>query len=301
MFHEIYGSYFLAVTEILGKAVDGTLDGKTLRKIVNEKAFAESGLSIPDALERGEWRLLDEEYDTPLMNPPERPMTLLEKRWLKSLLFDPRIQLFSPDATGLEDVKPLFTPDMFVYFDRYEDGDPFHDAKYVEHFHVILRALKEKKWIQVEYLGKYGAVRQFACRPERLEYSSKDDKFRLVCADAAGTMNLARIENCQVLEEAPQSNEMEMVPMRALSGKNRLTLELVDEYGALERVLLHFSHLEKETKRLENHKYKVILHYDKSDEAEILIRVLSFGSKVKVTEPKELIEKIRDRLRSQWS
>ena len=54
-------------------------------------------------------------------------------------------------------------------------------------------------------------------------------------------------------------------------------MELTDERGARERVLLHFFHLEKETKRLDDTHYQVTLHYEQNDETEILIRILSFG------------------------
>lgn len=285
------------MTEILSQAVQGNLTGTTLRKIVNEKAFAESGLVIPDALENGTWKLLDETYETPLRNPPKMPMTLLQKRWLKALLLDPRIRLFAPDTAGLEEVKPLFTPDMFVYFDRYGDGDPFDDADYVEHFRTILLALREKKHLEIQYVGKHGTARQFICLPERLEYSAKDDKFRLVYADSAGVINLARIVSCQIAADENTHHEAEYRKME----KGQVTFDLIDERGALERVLLHFSHLEKETKRLNDHTYRVILYYDKSDETEILIRILSFGAKVQVIEPEEFIEKIRKRLARQLS
>ena len=81
--------------------------------------------------------------------------------------------------------------------------------------------------------------------------------------------------------------------------KCSLTFELIDERGALERVMLHFSHLEKETKRLDEKRYQVTIRYDRGDETEILIRILSFGPNVRVTAPEEFIEKIRERLLKQ--
>lgn len=88
-----------------------------IEKIVEEKAFCESGLEIMDALRRGKsstnpktgrWPLLDKNGRALIKNETYRPLTLLEKRWLKSLLSDPRIALFHPDESGLEDVEPLF-------------------------------------------------------------------------------------------------------------------------------------------------------------------------------------------------
>ena len=45
--------------------------------------------------------------------------------------------------------------------------------------------------------------------------------------------------------------------------------------------------------------YQITLHYDKNDETEILIRILSFGAVVRVTAPESFREKIRQRLAMQ--
>ena len=78
-----------------------------------------------------------------------------------------------------------------------------------------------------------------------------------------------------------------------------MTFLLREERNALERVLLHFSHLEKETVRLEEDLYQVTLRYDKEDETELLIRILSFGPVLQVTAPDSFIALIRERLAHQ--
>ena len=80
-----------------------------------------------------------------------------------------------------------------------------------------------------------------------------------------------------------------------------MTFELMDHRNALERVLLHFSHLEKETRKLEEGKYLVTLKYDKEDETELVIRILSFGPFIRVTEPESFIDLIRERLVKQMA
>lgn len=138
LFHELYGSYFRVVSAVLEEAVSGTLTSHRLGQLVREKAFAESVLTIPAALQGGEWPLVDCTMGTPLHHPPTRPLTTLEKRWLKALLLDPRIQLFGVAGDGLEEVESLFIPEMFVYFDRYSDGDPYKDPSYIERFQTVL-------------------------------------------------------------------------------------------------------------------------------------------------------------------
>lgn len=104
LFSEIYGSYFNVVAAVLTEAVEETLTAGKLTAIVQEKAFAESVLSIPAALQSDAWPLLDSNFHTVLREKPTMPLTTLQKRWLKALLTDPRIALFHPDTSGLEDV-----------------------------------------------------------------------------------------------------------------------------------------------------------------------------------------------------
>ena len=74
-----------------------------------------------------------------------------------------------------------------------------------------------------------------------------------------------------------------------------------DERNALERTMLHFAHFEKQTERTGDDLYRVTLFYDKDDETEMVIRILSFGTKIKVIEPENFINLIKDRLKRQKS
>ena len=148
LFHEIYGSYFNTVAEVLSEACNGTLTDKRLHEIVRSKAFDESVLEIPYAL-KNDWSLLTDDMKTPVKHSPSMPLTTLQKRWLKALLRDPRIKLFGVTDEGLEDVEPLYSHDTFYYFDRYTDGDPYNDERYKLHFQTILRAIKEKSFITI--------------------------------------------------------------------------------------------------------------------------------------------------------
>ena len=78
-----------------------------------------------------------------------------------------------------------------------------------------------------------------------------------------------------------------------------LVLELKDERNALERAMLHFSHLNKETERIGEDLYKITLFYEREDETELLIRVLSFGPVLKVVFPDDFTEKLVQRLKKQ--
>ena len=172
--------------------------------------------------------------------------------------------------------------DTFVRFDQYADGDPYSDPNYVHCFRMVLRAIHENRKMRIRFHGHTGARHSVVCNPHRLEYSEKDDKFRILVTGMwrMNTVNMARIRSCELLEEYDPASVN--VPKGHLK---ELTLLLHDERNGLERVLLHFSHFEKETQKLDERLYRITLQYDQNDETELLIRVLSFGPVLEVVAP----------------
>lgn len=296
LFSEVYGSYFNVLAEILELAVENRLTREAMQDIIRKKGFEESAFTITRNLKDQTWPLLKEDMTTPLRHVPTQPLTELQKRWMKTLLSDPRVRLFDPPAEGLEDVQPLYPADALVFFDRYGDGDPYEDPQYIRRFRILLTALREKRWLHVRFEGGNGSFHSFRCIPYYLEYSPKDDKFRLIAGIRRSTavINLARIHSVSLLEPCPPERYRPR-PMR----KQTLLLEVTDTHYALERCMHHFSHLEKETERLDENRYLLTLHYEKEDETELLIRVLSFGPRVKVLSPDPFREKLLERLKKQ--
>ena len=296
LFSEVYGTYYNVLAELLTRAVEGELTKEQMYTIIQEKGFEESILTIPENLESQVWPLLAEDMTTPLDYPPTMPLTQLQKRWMKSLTMDPRFRLFHPPVEGLEDVLPLYPKDAFVYFDQYHDGDPYEDPEYIAHFQTILRAIREKRWLEIRFQGGNGVGHCWHCIPYKLEYSLKDDKFRMITANdrVPLSVNVARLAGCTLLDTA----DPEKYKPRQQQ-KQTLVLELTDHRNALERCMLHFSHLEKETERLDENHYRLTLRYEKEDETEILIRVLSFGPLLEVVSPEPFRQRLRDRLKRQ--
>ena len=294
LFSEVYSAYFCAVAAILKEAVSGPVTPSSIDGIVREKAFAESVLTVGPALRSGEWPLLTPDGRTPLRYAPAMPLTLLEKRWLKALLLDPRVRLFDPPAEGLEDVEPLFDPNDVHWFDQYLDGDPYGDPAYVERFRTVLQALREHRKVFIVYEGTKGRRIRGAFVPGRLEYSQKDNKFRLITL--GGRRHVIRLQSlllCELDEPFHQARYHESQRQAVLE------LEIVDERKALERTMLHFSHLRKETERAGENLYRMQLWYRPEDETELVIRVLSFGPMVRVVAPEDFKRQVVQRLSKQ--
>ena len=276
-------------------AQKGELTEKRLTVLCRENAFSESFLTIVPAVKEQRWQLIDGDYRTPLRHAPTMPLTELEKRWLKAITFDSRFRLFGVEPEGLENVEPLFTPEDFTVYDRYADGDPYDDADYIARFQTILKAIREKKQLSIDYESRKSIHKRIVCRPRLLEYSEKDDKFRLILTKGdVGSINLQRISKCEIIDRDVQNTVRRHTPI-----KQTMVFYVTDERNALERSMLHFAHFEKEAERMDDKTYKVTLQFYTSDETELLIRILSFGPLIRVTEPESMVESIKERLKKQ--
>ena len=302
IFSEVYGTYYNIVADILGKAASDGLTLEQLKRIVYKDGYEESALELLPALTDERWTLLNKELKTPLRHKPSMPLTLLQKQWLKAVLLDERVRLFFTDEElaneekALEDVEPLYRPEQFVFFDRFVDGDAYKSARYRENFRQILQAIKDHTAIDASYrTNKDNVIVWTNLVPITLEYSAKDDKFRLqgMAGSRHITLNLGKIITVELGE--PLKQELPLIS----ASQEKLVLELVDERHTMMRALMHFSDLAKETEKLDDTHYLLTVFYDKNDETEMVYRVLSFGPTMKVREPEGFVELLKERLQEQ--
>ena len=305
LFSEIYSAYYNTVASIISCSQQGKLDSDLLFKIVKESAFPESFMTIGSALETGKWPLVKKDYSTNIQNIPTMPLSVLQKRWLKALCNDKRIRLFVSDEVlerlknQLQDVEALFNENDYYLYDKYSDGDPYDDSDYIKNFRTVLEAIHQKKTISVEYTGRFGQQKRFICAPCKIEYSEKDDKFRIISKvrNRHSILNIARINSCELTEKSKVDDisEEDLPDNRRTS----VTLEIYDERKAMERVMLAFAHFEKSAVQISDDVYQLTLNYDSFDETELVVRVLSFGPMVKVIEPQSFVKLIQERIESQ--
>lgn len=294
IFSELYSAYYNAVARVIGKILDGEKNPKELQSIVSSSAFEESGVAIFSAIKNEKWHLITKDMDTPIENTPTMPLTLLERRWLKAISLDPRVGLFDIEFPDLDGVEPLFTPSDYYVYDKYSDGDPFEDEEYKRKFRTILKAMREGKQIKFEMGNRNRAYSYVRCIPERLEYSEKDDKFRIITGGSrvVSTVNIAKMRFCSIYH----GNEQLTKRLSRPTNYSTVTLKITDKRNALERVMMHFAHFEKQAERIDKDTYLLKVKYDTNDEMEIVIRVLSFGPLVEVLEPISFRELVKERL-----
>jgi hypothetical protein len=294
IFSELYSAYYNAVAAIMDALLSGERSEKEISAIIAEKAFGESALSILPALKSGRWPLLRADMSPVLMHAPTMPLTLLQKRWLKAVSLDERVALFGADFSFLDGVEPLFTPSDYRVYDKYGDGDDFSDEGYIERFRIILSAVRAGTPIKVNLTNRSGKEMYAKVMPLRLEYSEKDDKFRLITDGCKylHTINLSKIRSVKYCGET-----FKHIPRE--ERYDTVTLRIKDERNALERCMLHFAHFEKRAERVGKNEYLLHVKFDHKDESEIVIRTLSFGARVKAEAPDSFVELIKKKLLAQ--
>ena len=296
IFSELYSAYYNAIASIIAEVIEGEHSEKELQKVVTERAFGESVLTIMPSFKSEKWQLVHPDLTTALEHKPTMPLTTLQKQWLKAITLDPRMKLFGVEIPGLEGVEPLFTQEDYHVYDKYSDGDPFEDEEYIRQFRVILEAMRNGTQIKFEMTNRFGKPMFIRCHPVRLEYSEKDDKFRLVTAGwrSVSTVNLAKIRACvHYTGEKPLDNEVREKLY------DIITLKVTDERNALERVMLHFAHFEKQAEKLDKNTYLLKIKYAHDDEPEMVIRILSFGPLVEVIGSENFKKLVIEKLKKQ--
>ena len=331
IFHEIYSIYYDAVTRVLQAAA--------AEKIFRKKQFSDVSVQlklpgdvdklllagfgiVPDDDNMRAFEFFEPDGTPRITRCPESPLTIPEKRWLKTILCDPRIQLFDISNQGLEDVEPYYLPRDFVVFDREGDGDPWTDEGYIKRFRTILSAMQNEQSLCISWLSRESLVCSAVCRPDRFEYSELDDRMRLWANtdDKQIKVTLARVLTCEIsdmplgLEFPPElTRPLPVAGARELEQEKRenifdngdecperLMIEITNDKNTLERSLFHFSHFQKqEIISLGDNRYRLVMSIDFDDREELVNRVISFGPYLHIVEPQWLIAKVRERLEKQ--
>ncbi len=319
LFSEIYGAYFRTVSKLLALP---ECTEQELGQIIRNFAFRESILFLPQKLRpetTESWGLLRRTANGSLApvtkHSPPGFVTVLQKRWLRAKLMDPRMRLFLSDAAlealenELQDITPLFLPGMLHYFDQFSDGDPYGSAQYRQNFQRILQAMRENEVLRITFVS--GKNKQICARflPLKLEYSQKNDKFRLFCSHrnrhgstSAGLINVGRIVRVEGTGKFgdPQKHLQDCLEERRC--RTPVQLLVTNERNGIERFMTEFAPYEKQTRYdPETGQCSVTLWYDQQDETEVLIRLLGFGPVLEILGPPAFRRQAAERVRRQYA
>ncbi|MGG5372733.1 WYL domain-containing protein [Enterococcus sp. AZ196] len=292
LFSEVNSLYYQLMTK--------ALQTETLaqqQQLLDQDGFKETPFEMVDYLKDDEnsWHLL-KNHRSILNHPPQPfPLTKLEKAWLTAIQQDPKFRSVG-EPFDLEEVEPLFDWQDYQYFDQFISEDLF-DEDYEKIIQQLLESIQQKELVVLDYHStKKRNATSHLFQPLKLEYSIKNNKFRVLGKRKAGknwkpvVFNCSDIQNIQVKE--PFVANSEPVHSKLCS----IVCELKDERSALERATFHFSNYRKILERSDNTFYRLTIFYEKKDETELLINVLSFGARMKVIEPNHFVDLIKQRL-----
>ena len=282
--------------------------------VLKENGFEESPLFIMPKILSGEWDFFEEDngiFISKLSDGFSIPLSKLQKCYISALLLDEKIQLFF-NKKQLDYLKklfacyhPLWTQEDFYYYDRFTDKDDFNSPVYINVFQTILSAIKKCQWISINYKGK-NSINIHELLPCRLEYSLKNDRFRLIASPCPGNpvprielYNLSNIIEISFIEKyevtQPDINKAIMESYY----KEPVRLLIKDKRNALERTMLQFANYEKNTTKIDNDTYECCIYYNKNVETELLIEILSFGPVLQVTGNEYFLAQLKQRLKKQ--
>ena len=300
IFDEYYGRYYHVAESVLKNAINKGLAPHEVRSLILENGFEGTVLSIDKDFVKN-WKMLtrDEKglYHSVVKSVPRLSPTELEYRWLKSIGQDDKFGLFSDGPACDKNSEYLYDRDMLVYFDRPSRADDFKNERYISNFRCILSAIGKKRMLEIEYEGKDGQnSNTITALPLKLDYSIKDDRFRLVIyrRHAYNYLLLSKIISCRLGQDAT-GRDIDI----GLIDDSELIFTLFDEHNALERIMLQLADYKKEVYRLNNGNYEVKLYYNKGDEGQIVGRLLSFGPYVRVKSPISVVKQIAQKVSEQ--
>ena len=313
LYSELYNCYYNIIHNLLSRR--SPFSRAELETVVNKEGFSETTLYLIPKIASGEWSFFEKNSDlyvSTLENEPAFALSLLQKRWLKAILADDRIGLFLSEEQltnlleALKDVEPLYRQSDFHIYDRYSDGDNYNDPDYRNNFRTILSAICEGQYLNIEFESHKARRIHYRYLPCRLEYSIKNNRFRLLALESRGrshyvfhTINLSRITN--ISETGKYADNIPDIDKYIINGYNEepVTLLITNERNALERAMLQFANYKKNTTRIDENTYQCDIYYNKSNETELLIEVLSFGPAIRVVGNDHFLNLIRTRMEKQ--
>lgn len=235
------------------------------------------------------------------------PLTAWELRWVCTILHDEKMKLFlSPNTINKllalmpDNIKPINVSNIIV-FDRYHSIGHKPNA---EVFRVIVSALHKCVSLQIKYTDGKGRKYEGTYFPLHIEYSKRDDRFRLYVVDDTSKhvhiMNIDGITSISNRDRAFSLEDYQKILSDFLKNTSKqITLEFIDTKNIPDRILNEFAPWRKRCELInpKTKLYRFTLYYHKYDEIDVLIRLMSYGPYIRIVDKnhfiyKELMERI---------
>ena len=310
LFSEVYNCYFQVIQSLI--TAKNNISESELNFRIKSGCFEESILYLLPKLTENGWGFYEKQngfFRSKLSTDFYVPLTDLQKSYLKAILMDDKIRLFLSDAeiadinNTFADITPLYTPDDFYYYDRFADKDDYGNPDYRKHFQMIVAAIQKRQYLDILYESRLSHRVHHHYLPFRLEYSIKNDRFRLLAVEErtakalrVETLNLNRIRAITPMDKTEKRPPDIDNILRRSYYREPVRIIIQNRRNALERAMLQFANYEKSTRRIDDDTYECLIYYNKKTETELLIEVLSFGPMIKVVGNDTFLKLIKERL-----
>lgn len=235
--------------------------------------------------------------------------TMLEMKWLKEMLHDPRIDCLI--SASLKEKLLQAMPQDGNSERHWQqsnwnipiqiDKPCFSSAAYQEKFKTALEALNSKHYVYYESYDIYGNEYKGEAVPYKIEYCANTNSFNFIMWNEAKQWtfksDFATITKLRLLPQCFDNSQLSHADdyvERLKTNSEPIVLQFdATQYNVFERCFNIFSNYDKEISRFDEDTYQLkIFARDHFDNAEIVQNILSLGSSIVVSSPQKLRQQI---------
>ena len=234
------------------------------------------------------------------------PLTTIEISFLKAMINDDKCKLIMGESCNLlkaeldksqyKEIYSYFNKENYVIFDQYLNGDKsfLENLNYKKNLKFLLNAIKEKEHVYFENTEDDVAKTKVSV-PKRIEYSQKEDRFKVIINSKNRPLDIQNIRMCQYTDK-------QLSPAKK---KEILTCKVAidipeDKKYTRNRLFREFSSFERDCEQIDDTGHILSFKFEKGDYKEIAYRLLQFGPYVYCLEPDCVRERIKEKVNMQY-
>ena len=234
------------------------------------------------------------------------PLTTIEISFLKTIVNDDKCKLIlgkafnslkaELDKPAYDEIYPYFNKGNYVIFDQYINGDKtsITEKYYQENFNQILNAIKAKTPLSFKYSEDEISKTKISI-PEKIEYSQKEDRFKVILNSKNRPLDIQNIHNCGNTDGAlSPAKEKEILTCVVAVNVPK------DKKFIRDRLFREFSPFERDCEKVDETGHILSFKFEKGDFKEIAYRLLQFGPYVYCSEPECVRERIKEKVDMQY-
>lgn len=249
------------------------------------------------------------------------PLTRLEIRWLKTILDDPQIKCFlsEKESNTVKELLDQKYPDIeklpmdkIIFYDRHSVFPEIKDAE-GRWIPLITKAIYKEELLDLSYTTRSGSELFGKFKPIVLEFSKRNDKFQACFQSCRNNrfyyINIAQINNITMSHERFDYYEaLGLYERYRKENERSVKIEFYNIRNRTDRLLTEFSPWKKYcTYNADTGVYSLEIFYQKTDEAELIVRLMSHGAGIHFVDknhniPREILARLqrqRDMIREQ--